>query len=68
VAVALTQDLFDHLKPNPFKNLFMQLALGRTLLFFAIGLFCLLWYSRTLNDIKRECLASSAAHGMQRTN
>jgi hypothetical protein len=64
VAVALTQDLFDHLKPNPFKNLFMQLALGRTLLFFAIGLFCLLWYSRTLNDIKRECLASSAAHGM----
>jgi len=61
IAVALTQDLFDHLKPNPFKNLFMQLALGRTLLYFVIGLFCLLWYSRTLNEVKRECLETQAA-------
>jgi hypothetical protein len=57
LSVALTQDLFDRLKPNPFKNLFMHLVLGRVLLYFATGLFCVLWYSRALNEIKRECLA-----------
>jgi hypothetical protein len=58
--LVLTQDLFDHLKPNPYKNLFMQLVLGRVLLYFATGLFCVLWYSRALDEIKRECLASAA--------
>jgi hypothetical protein len=56
LAVVMTQNLFDHLKPNPYKNLFIHLALGRTLLLFGIALLCLLWYSRTLNEIKRECL------------
>jgi hypothetical protein len=60
LSLVLTQDLFDHLKPNPYKNLFMQLVLGRVLLYFATGLFCVLWYSRALDEIKRECLASAA--------
>ena len=56
LSVVMTQDLFDHLKTSPYKNLFMQLALGRTLLLFGIALLCLLWYSRALNDIKEACL------------
>ena len=52
----MTQDLFDYLKPNPYKTLFMQLALGRTLLLFGTALLCLLWYSTTLGKIKRECV------------
>jgi hypothetical protein len=38
LAVVMTQDLFDHLRPNPYKTLFMFLALGRTLLVFGIAL------------------------------
>jgi hypothetical protein len=52
LSVVMTQDLFDHLKPNPNKNLFMQLALGRTLLLFGTALLCLRWYSTALNEIK----------------
>jgi hypothetical protein len=59
LSVVMTQDLFDHLKPSPYKNLFMHLALGRTLLLFGIALLCLLWYSRVLNEIKRECLRAA---------
>src|ERR1017187_3661655 len=60
LAVVMTQDLFDHLKPNPYKTLFMYLALGRTLLVFGIALLCVLWYSRALNEIKEECLRHEA--------
>ena len=56
LSLVMTQDLFDHLKPSPHKNLFMHLALGRTLLLFGIALLCLLWYSKALNEIKGECL------------
>jgi len=69
LSLVLTQDLFDHLKPNPYKNLFMELVLGRVLLYFATGLCCVLWYSRALNEIKRECLVRIApsARGQLRT-
>jgi hypothetical protein len=60
LAVVMTQDLFDHLKPNPYKTFFMYLALGRTLLVFGVALLCLLWYSRVLNKIKEECLRQEA--------
>src|ERR1017187_1662896 len=60
LAVVMTQDLFDHLKPSRFKELFMYLALGRTLLTFGIAILWLLWYSRTLNEIKQECLRGLA--------
>jgi len=56
LAVAMTQDLFDHLKPSPYKILFMFLALGRTLLVFGTALVSLLWYSRALNEINEECV------------
>jgi len=59
LSVVMTQDLFDHLKPSPYKNLFMHLALGRTLLLFGIALLGLLWYSSALSEIKRECLRAT---------
>jgi hypothetical protein len=67
LSVGLTQDLFDHLRPSLFKSLFMQLVLGRVLLYFATGLFCILWYSRALNEIKRECLAGVAPNALSAT-
>jgi DNA-binding winged helix-turn-helix (wHTH) protein len=60
LAVVMTQDLFDHLKPSRYKELFMYLVLGRTLLTFGIALLWLLWYSRTLNEIKLECCLRDA--------
>ena len=56
LSAILTQDLFDHLRQGRYMNLFMLLALGRCLLYFGLGLLCLLWYAKTLNEIKRECL------------
>jgi hypothetical protein len=45
----------------------MQLVLGRVLLYFATGPFCVLWYSRALNEIKRECLAGMAPNALSAT-
>ncbi len=56
VSVFLTQDLFDHLRPSRYMSVFMELALGRCLLFFGLGLLCLVWYAKALNEIKRECI------------
>jgi hypothetical protein len=56
LSVVMTQDLFDHLKPSPYKNSFIHLALGRTQLLFGIALLGLLWYSRALNEIKAQCV------------
>jgi hypothetical protein len=53
--------LFDNLMPNVHMNLFMQLVIWRTLLFLLTGLECLLWYYRTLSEIKRECLGTPDA-------
>lgn len=65
VAVMMTENLFDHLKPSPYKNLFMDLALGRTLLLFGIALVCLVWYSGSLNDVKQRCIDWHAARSTQ---
>lgn len=56
LSMVMTQDLFDHLRPGRFMNLFMLLVLARCLLYFGLGLLCLLWYARALNEIKRECM------------
>lgn len=56
ISPILVAHLFDELKPSPYMNFFMQLVQWRILLYMALGLECLLWYYRTLNEIKRECL------------
>ncbi len=49
--------LFDNLKPSPHMNLFMQLVLLRTILYFVFGTECLVWYYGALDEIKRQCEA-----------
>ena len=56
VSLALTAHLLENLKPGIYMNLFIQLVEWRFLLYFALGLECLLWYYRSVNEIKRECL------------
>ena len=53
--------LFDNLKPSPHKNLFMQLVLLRTILYFAFGTECLVWYYRAREELKRKCQVVSEA-------
>jgi DNA-binding winged helix-turn-helix (wHTH) protein/uncharacterized membrane protein len=53
-ALVATAHLFDNLIPRTYTSVFMQLVQLRLLLYFALGLECLLWYSWTMNEIKRE--------------
>lgn len=55
MALIATAHLFENLKPSGQMNLFMQLAQWRLLLYFLLGSECLIWYYRSLNEIKREC-------------
>jgi hypothetical protein len=66
LAIAMGMRLFDNLRPDPYMNLFTQLVLLRTLLYFGLAVACVAWYSHSLNELKRECLAvmrSSSAKG-----
>ena len=58
ISLLFTNHLLDNLQPGAHKNLFTQLVMWRLLLYFALGLECLLWYYRYLNEIKYECLRS----------
>ena len=55
VCFALTTHLLDNLQPGPHMNLFVQLVYIRILLFFGLGLACLMWYVHACSEIKREC-------------
>jgi DNA-binding winged helix-turn-helix (wHTH) protein len=44
--------LLENLKSGPYMNRFTQLVMCRLILYFGLGAECLLWYSRTLNEIK----------------
>lgn len=48
--------LFDHLKPSPFQSLYTVLYFTRWGLYFGLGLACVLWYQRMLDEVRRECL------------
>jgi hypothetical protein len=52
--------LFDNLKQSPYLNLFSQLYYARWLVYYTLGLGCLIWYQRALNEVKRECLMAQA--------
>ncbi len=41
-------------------NLFTQLVFWRLLLFFGLGVEGLIWYSKSLDEIKRECFVRLA--------
>lgn len=52
MSVVMTARLVDNLKPNPYHNLFVQLVYLRALLFFGLGIVCLIWYFRSLERLK----------------
>jgi DNA-binding winged helix-turn-helix (wHTH) protein len=54
MSVMMTARLLDNLKPNPYHNLFVQLAYLRGALFFGLGIYCLVWYRTALNGIKKS--------------
>jgi DNA-binding winged helix-turn-helix (wHTH) protein len=56
VSVYLTSNLLDHLSESPYKNLFIDLMYLRLILHFGLGLKCLSWYYRALDELKRECM------------
>jgi hypothetical protein len=53
MSVAMTARLLDNLKPGPYQNLFVELVYLRALLFFGLGIECLVWYHDALDRVKR---------------
>ena len=51
-----TNHLFDSLIQTAYTGFFMQVVQLRLLLYFALGLECLLWYSWSVNEMKQEVL------------
>ena len=58
IALFLHFNLVNNLRQGPYMNLFTNLIQTRLALFFALGLACVAWYARALNEVKRECLAA----------
>ena len=59
VSLALTAHLLESLKPGVYMNLFIQFVQWRLILYFGLGLECLLWYYKSVNEIKRECVGAA---------
>ena len=55
IGILMLVHLFDNLRPAPHLNLFMQLVLLRTILYFVFGTGCLVWYYRALDRLKHTC-------------
>ena len=61
IAIGLTivpgaSNLFDNLQPSPYQNLFTLSYYSRWGLQIALSLGCIIWFARSLNELKRECL------------
>jgi hypothetical protein len=65
VSLALTAHLFENLANSPNRGLFIQLVQWRMILYFGPGVKCLLWYYRSINELKRECLGVTTAEAKQ---
>jgi hypothetical protein len=52
--------VLDQLTPGPDMNLFMKVYYVHLFLFLELPAYCLAWYYRALNEIKRRCLEISA--------
>jgi len=51
-SIVATAHLMDNLVSNEYTNMFTQLIEWRMVVYFGLGVICLLWYSRSLNSIK----------------
>lgn len=54
VALLGTAHLFENLQPSPNSGLFIQLAQWRFLLYFLLGLECILWYQQAQRRTSRQ--------------
>jgi hypothetical protein len=59
--VPMSSHILDNLKPGPHLNLYLGLFQARQLVYFTLGTTCLIWYYRTLNGLKHQCLLGLAA-------
>jgi hypothetical protein len=55
-----TAHLLENLQPGPYFTLFMAVAMSRMMVVLLSLLTVLIWYTRILNDLKREVIAISA--------
>ena len=51
-SIVATAHLMDNLVSTEYTSMFTQLIQWRLVLYFSLGVICLLWYSRSLNAIK----------------
>jgi hypothetical protein len=51
-SIAATAHLMDNLVSTEYTSLFTQLIQWRLVVYFSLGVICLVWYSRSLNAIK----------------
>lgn len=58
-SIYATAHLMDNLVPTEYTSMFTQLIQWRLILYFAMGVICLLWYSRSLNAIKIASIEKS---------
>ncbi len=65
-SLVMTSRLLDHLKPSSYMNLFTQLVYLRGILYFGLGVECLLWYYRALNSAKQQCMSRVDTPAIQR--
>lgn len=56
ISLVMTSHLLDHLRQGPYTNLFTQLVYVRAILYFGLGIECLIWYRRSIDELKRQCL------------
>jgi hypothetical protein len=62
-SIPMTSHIIDNLLPNPHLNLFIQLVQLRLVLYFVLGLECLLWYQHALDNIRGSCFPPTRAPG-----
>lgn len=55
-SILATSHLFENLKPGQYLNLFIQLALLRNFLYFALAIECLIWYWFSVYSLKEYSL------------
>jgi DNA-binding winged helix-turn-helix (wHTH) protein len=60
ITLFLHFNLLDKLVTTKYTNLFMILIYVRAILYFALGIQCLTWYYRVLNDFKQEALQAES--------
>jgi hypothetical protein len=58
-----TNNLLDNLKPGPYSNTFTAALYVRVFLWYVIAVLCLVWYDRSLQELKREAIAASRLIG-----